>query len=339
MGGSTASHGDFSPLPGTPRTAGQARPDRTEHLVARLPGEENVWRTAQLYDAGINAAAIRELVTAGQLLRTRHGCYIRETFWERVTDREKQRVLILAHSHGTLTRKPDAVYSHVSAARLHRLWLWHADSFIHLTHATKMSTSKRASDVRHHVASLLPADVTEVDGVRVTTLQRTVLDCGLTMSYKQALIIVDHALRLGVSREALERQTATLAGHRGIRVFRRALAFADPRSESAGETLTRDLLRVAGIEAPVLQLAIDTRQGRFRADFAWPQYKVVLEFDGRAKYFDYRPTDQVLLAERKRENALKETGWTVIRIDWPDLFNEHLFRTRILTALRAGGAR
>ena len=49
---------------------------------------------------------------------------------------------------------------------------------------------------------------------------------------------------------------------------------------------------------------------------------MALEFDGKTKYFDYRPTGEVLFAERRREKALMEQGWTFIRIEWKDLFNE-----------------
>ncbi|MFF1832193.1 hypothetical protein [Paenarthrobacter sp. NPDC058040] len=59
-----------------------------------------------------------------------------------------------------------------------------------------------------------------------------------------------------------------------------------------------------------------------------------MEFDGKVKYFDYAPTDEVIYKERQRENALIEQGWTVIRIEWRDLFNEQEFKTRVLRALR-----
>ncbi len=83
-----------------------------------------------------------------------------------------------------------------------------------------------------------------------------------------------------------------------MRNLRKVLANVDARSESPGETLTRDLLRELLIEPPALQHWIQTRQGRHRVDFAWADRRVVLEFDGRSKYFDYRPTDQAVFMER-----------------------------------------
>ncbi|WP_256939752.1 hypothetical protein [Arthrobacter sp. BF1] len=60
---------------------------------------------------------------------------------------------------------------------------------------------------------------------------------------------------------------------------------------------------------------------------------MVLEFDGKGKYFDYRPTDEAVFLERKRESALLEAGWVVIRIQWKDLFNEAYFKEKVLAAL------
>jgi len=49
------------------------------------------------------------------------------------------------------------------------------------------------------------------------------------------------------------------------------------------------------------------------------QQKVILEFDGRAKYFQYAPTEEVVFEERRREKAMQAQGWKVVRIEWDDL--------------------
>lgn len=61
---------------------------------------------------------------------------------------------------------------------------------------------------------------------------------------------------------------------------------------------------------------------------------MAVEFDGKVKYFDYKPTAEVLFQERQRENALTEDGWKFVRVKWKDLFREQEFKARILTALR-----
>lgn len=129
-------------------------------------------------------------------------------------------------------------------------------------------------------------------------------------------------------RDAAERTEAA----RGLRRLEDLLGLLDLRSESPGETRTRLALVAAGLPAPRLQFEIPTAEGVFRADFAWPELMVILEFDGESKYFDYRPTPDVLLAERRRENALVVEGWTLVRARWADLSNPGVVPARVLAA-------
>jgi very-short-patch-repair endonuclease len=169
--------------------------------------------------------------------------------------------------------------------------------------------------------------------LKVTTLERTVVDCGMMLEYRQALILVDHALRLGASLDLMDAMAGNLTGRARIKTLRRALANADVLAESAGETLTRELLTRLKLPLPEAQVEVRSRLGWHRFDFAWRDKKAALEFDGKTKYFDYAPTAEVLYQERRREKALTEDGWLFVRVEWKDLFREHEFKNRILTAL------
>jgi very-short-patch-repair endonuclease len=126
--------------------------------------------------------------------------------------------------------------------------------------------------------------------------------------------------------------SAAMSGSRGIRQVRCVIADIDARAESAGETLTRLLVQDLNIPMPQLQVPVRSRGGSYRLDFAWPDLKVALEFDGDSKYFDYRPTPQVLLRERKRERELMEDGWVFVRLEWKDLFWPEQVEARIRAA-------
>lgn len=78
---------------------------------------------------------------------------------------------------------------------------------------------------------------------------------------------------------------------------------------------------------------LPTRSGLFRADFADPERRIVIEFDGKAKYRDYGPTHQVLLAERSRENALLEAGWIFLRVEWQQLDAPVQLRRRLMATM------
>lgn len=299
-----------------------------------LPPTGNLWRTEQLLDLGYGSRAIRALLDSGVVVRLRYGCYIRASLWRAQSPTVRSRQLIYAHAHGTLTTSTATfLYSHTSAARLRRLYLWDVDDTIHLLQKVNPSTERHGKDVRCHTRPFADQDVTVVNGLRATSLERTTADCAMLLPYRQALILTDHALRLGADPAALQAMADDLDGRRGIRTFRRVLASADPRSESPGETLTRDLILRCRIRPPEPQLEVSTRAGRHRLDFAWKEEKVALEFDGKIKYFDYSPTAEVLFEERRREKALMEDGWRFVRVEWKDLFLEQEFKSRLLGAL------
>lgn len=300
-----------------------------------LPSTGNLWRTGQLHEHGLNSRAIKALVLHGKLVRLRHGCYIRSELWEKQSGPVRSRQLIYAHAHGTLTSSAGGyVYSHTSAARLHRLYVWDVDDLIHLLLPGSPSSRRLGKDVRGHTRPWTEADVVTLGSLRVTSLERTVVDCAMMLGHRQALVLMDHALRLRADKALMERMADGLQGRRGIRTLQFALTHADPRSESAGETLTRELLIRLNLPLPEPQVTVDTRAGRYRLDFAWKEKKVALEFDGKTKYFDYKPAAEVLYQERQRENALTEGGWTFVRVKWADLFREQEFKARVLGALR-----
>jgi very-short-patch-repair endonuclease len=297
----------------------------------------NMWRTQELLSAGLHARAVARLMCSGDLVRARRGCYVRAIWWNGLKPGTRSRYLIHAHAHGTLTTSAGGfVYSHTSGARLRRLHLWKVGGRIHLTQQTCPSPISHGRDVVAHTRALGPGDISFVDGLPCTSLERTVVDCCLMFNLRQSLILMDHACRLGADLETLRSRCTGLAGRNGVVALRRAIELADPRSESPGETLTRELLHRLRIEPPEPQYVVHTPLGEHRLDFAWRKRKVALEFDGRTKYFDYQPTDEVLFAERRREKALMEQGWIFLRIEWKDLFNETEFKYRVLRALARG---
>lgn len=306
----------------------------TQNHVPGLPPKGNLWRTEQLLDCGYGQRAIRQLLESGALVRLRHGCYIRASHWNAQSPPARSRLLIYAHAHGTRTTSSGSfLYSHTSAARLHRLFLWDVDDAIHVLQKVRPSNERHGKDVRCHTRPYDEHDVATVNGFQTTSLERTIADCAMMLRYRQALILTDHALRLGADLGPLQTMADALDGRRGIRTFRRVLATADPRSESPGETLTRELICRLKIRPPEPQVEVSSRVGRHRMDFAWKVEKVALEFDGKSKYFDYRPTAEVLFEERRREKALTEEGWLFVRVEWKDLFREQEFKNRLLGAL------
>jgi hypothetical protein len=112
-------------------------------------------------------------------------------------------------------------------------------------------------------------------------------------------------LRHDVLRERL----FDLAGTPGSRAATRAVAFADG-------------LLVA------------------RTDFGWEEHRLVGEFDGRVKYGRLlRPGQDpgdVVIEEKRREDAVRDEGWRMVRWVWADLSSGHRLAARVRRARERG---
>ncbi|MHC6592224.1 hypothetical protein [Arthrobacter sp. C152] len=301
---------------------------------AKWPGAP-VASLRQMAAAGFDGRALAAAVRNGVLVLPRRGAYVRQQEWQAAKPWERDRLLTTAHyeSTGGLSR-----YSHVSAARLHGCSVWKSPPLIHITTGYSNSRSSAGTDVRTHLLPLADEErisLWTLDGreILTTSLERTVLDCARILPLDEAAVIGDHALRKGASLESMQRLLDGSPTKRGSRRAADLLAVLDGRSESAGETRTRLLLHSFGLQNFTPQVEISTRAGLFRADFADPEARVIIEFDGRAKYTDYAPTEDVLLAERGRENALQEQGWAVFRVNWKQLDRPGELRHRLFAFL------
>jgi uncharacterized protein DUF559 len=106
-----------------------------------------------------------------------------------------------------------------------------------------------------------------------------------------------------------------LRGTRGSRRALEVLALADPRIESPLESLIHLALYDSGFALPEPQTWLRGADGkRYRVDFFWPDFGLILEADGRGKY-----SDDQLWDEKKREVALTRAGYRVVRVRWADL--------------------
>lgn len=268
---------------------------------------------AELEDAGLSASSAQRAVRRGALVRVLPGVYAPAAWWQGLPDRDRAYQRHVAVSR---TARIPPVFCRDSAATVLGMRVLHRPPVPHVLQQTQQG-SRNNRHVIHHWAELPATDVIEVDGLRATSRARTALDCGRFLPVAAALTVVDHALRLGVSRQELLARCGTLPGHRGVRRARLVLELADPRAESAGETLTRLAIVRAGLPLPELQIEVETDLGVFRPDFVWPAARVILEFDGMVKYSGvHGETSQVLIAERQREKALTNRGWRVLRTDW-----------------------
>ncbi|QAY63139.1 hypothetical protein ET495_07680 [Xylanimonas allomyrinae] len=200
------------------------------------------------------------------------------------------------------------VFSHATAALIWGLRLWAVSDVTHLRQRSKPG-GDRAADIARHVG--LPAQHGIVDGLPVTSLEQTVLDCALTMPVLDALVVADAALGQGLREREVRQRLADVRKPNGTARAACVLGLMDGGSQSAWETWLRYVAARLGLPRPVLQYPVATHLGVYRIDLAWPEQRVLAEFDGQVKYTDGafgRGYDgrRALVEEKRREDAIAE---------------------------------
>ncbi len=299
----------------------------TENILnPRIPAvQPPITRAAELYplvltprilnSRGIGARHIRAMVAAGTLQRIQRGAYIYTRDAQALTPEERLTVRCIAAQMMGL----QGIFSHTSAAALWGLDVLSVPQMISV-YSCSHSTSDKGRITRHYSATG-PEEVTRLPGtsIMVTTVARTLQDCARTRPFREAVVLADSIMRRGLlePREVTE-ILLNLTGY-GSSAGPLLAQAVDASSESAGESLTRCLLMEHMLPLPVTQYPISCEGHNYRVDFAWPEARVILEFDGEQKYVDHPGRDRY---EAARDRALTRAGWTVVHLTWADIFQK-----------------
>lgn len=270
-----------------------------------------VYSRSELAGLGVSDQSIRRAVAAGRTRRIRPGAYVDARDWDAASIEQRQAAAALATLRAS--RGP-LVLAGITAAALHGLPLFRVrDERVHvLCHADRV-TAKNAFVVRHEVP-FTDDDLTEIDGMTVTSLDRTLYDVIRALPPESGVAIADAALaRCGPDaealRERLRRRIAGSPGARGIRRAREVVEFADPRAGSPLESGSRWFLFVLGFRDVRIQVPFPGPRGsEYLLDFRFR--RGIGEVDGTAKYRDPvflagRSPEQALIDEKRREDWIR----------------------------------
>lgn len=146
----------------------------------------------------------------------------------------------------------------------------------------------------------------------LTTPAWTAVEVARSLRRPRALATLDAALRSQTcDRRDLLAAAKAQAGRRGIVAVRKLIPLARPEAESPMESEARLVMFDGGLPEPALRYEIVDRDGRlWRVDFAWPDRRVAVEFDG----FDWHSSREALRQDRQKRAALEEIGWRVLSI-------------------------
>lgn len=236
-----------------------------------------------------------------------------------------------------LAAGPDAALSHMSAVALHGLTSWPV--YVHLT--VPHGKLRRLREVRWHQSRVLGReDLASVRGIRVTTIERSLLDAATQADTNLLTRLVDEAIRLkrtDVGRLAARAVKVRPDGRFGGSRLRRVLEGVPPL-EDADSVLEMVMARL--LDQPCLDdyrhhHRVDTGGVDYELDFAYVAEHVDVECDGAA--FHDGPSRQV--RDAARDADLVRAGWTVLRFGWGDV-TARVASTRraILAALGRNGS-
>jgi very-short-patch-repair endonuclease len=271
-----------------------------EHVLERLGGIAD----ASALVRRTSRAKVRRAVERRRILRVARGRY----------------ALPGADEGLVAASRLSGVASHLSAAAAHGWELKHQPGRPHVT----VPRNRKVLPHRREGVDVTWADLG--GEVRVTSYERTVLDCARTLPFDEALAVADSALRHGhVTRRRLV-ELAEKVPPRYRPRCRRVARHADGRAANPFESTLRALALEAGLDVEpqaVLRLGPD----RARPDLLDERRRLVLE----AESFAHHGTRKAVLRDCERYNLMATHGWTVLRFGWEHVM---LQPTYVLECLR-----
>jgi predicted transcriptional regulator of viral defense system len=274
--------------------------------VAELAAHQHgVFNLAQLLALGLSSNAVRKRSARGRLHRVHAGVYsiaptrllTREGWW----------------MAAVLAGGPGAVLSHRKAAALHGLLTCNRTN-IEVTVPGHVVRVRRGIDV-HRSNTLTDVDRTVVNNVPCTTVARTLFDLAEVAPRRRLERAFDQAEVEGLlDMRAIEdqlRRNPTRAGAHQVGALLEEHYVGSTATESEIEEAFLALCRRAGLPRPQVQhwLILPDGGPPIRADFYWPEQRVVVETDGEK----YHGTRQATTRDARKDQRLIVHGFKPLR--------------------------
>ncbi len=278
-------------------------------MVAVAEKQHGLVSTQQLLELGMSRGRRQTLVRSGLLIP--HGRGVARLAGSRPSW-EQDLLAVMLGTRRTL------VASHRAALRLWDLRKGFDDLEVTVRHP---GNCQIPGVVVHRSVDLEPSDIVCRNGLPVTSLPRTLCDAGLIFPQHEVQRLVDHAVARNLVNGAelmFVRRRVSEHGRNGVVKLEMAVAGLPPDREDVESGPEGRLLRLildAGLERPELQYPVEVRGRSYRIDLAYPRLKLGLEYDG----YDFHSGPEAFSADRRRQNDLVDSGWTIRRYTHVDL--------------------
>lgn len=204
---------------------------------------------------------------------------------------------------------PDAVASHVSAARVYRLPVPGIPEE-HITVRRPADRRKRPGLVNHVISE--PVDVRTVHGMRVSAPAQMFVDLASLLGLIDMVVVGDALVRLGLADPEELVAVCAQSRVRGVLEARRAAAYVRRQVESPMESRLRMLIVLAGLPEPVVNHKVYNRQGRllYRFDLSYPKLMLLIEYDGKQHRENLEQWDHDI----DRREWFDHNGWMLVPV-------------------------
>lgn len=283
------------------RTAQQALADLAVH-------QHGVFGTRQLTAAGIDGWHVSQLVRRGSVERLAPQVYRMAG----VPPSWRGDLSAGLHALG-----PGSLVSHRAAAQLHQFDEFRYDDLEFTVRRRRRGAFFLEATI-HTSLVLQPVDVDVIDGLRVTSPVRTVIDlAGVRISDRRLEAAVDTVVRrrLATLEDIADRLAALRGkGRRGVRRLERVLVTSGGHSFLEREFLK--LLERVGLPQPIPQ--VDHRVDGIhvaRVDFLYPDHGIVVEVSGGRGHSSAAERAK----DARRRNELQRLGRLVLEFTYEDV--------------------
>jgi hypothetical protein len=290
-------------------------------IARRAAAQHGVVKLAQLVAAGLGRGAIALRLRGARLHRLYRSVFAvghtrlsREGHW-----------LAAAFALGD-----GAALSHVTAGAL---WAIRPSASVatHLTVPTHNGRAQRPGIIVHRSTTLRPQDVTELAGIPVTSVARTLLDLAGMLAPGPLERAVERSLQLQLfDLVAVRSVLAANPRRRGAAALARIVATihdepAVTRSKLEGRM--RDLCDAYGIPRPEVNVIVEGVE----VDFFWRAQRLIVETDGHETH----GTRTAFEDDRARDARFTALGYRVVRFTHRQVMRDPVRVAKTLLALTA----
>jgi very-short-patch-repair endonuclease len=281
-----------------------------EALIADLAKRQHgVVSRRQLLDLGMGRTAVDGRLARGSLHQVYRGVYV--VGYRRISRKGRWMAAVLACG-------PGAVLSHGAAGCL---WGFLSPGFDRIEVTCPVGRRTRRAGIKCHEANLAADEITEIDGIPVTSVFRTLFDLAGDLKPRQferawKEVKVKRLTDRVPMAELIDRHPTK----RGAVALRGLLVSTRPIQVTRNEFEERFLvvLDASDLPQPRFNAPLHLRGQFFEPDCLWEDQKLIAELDGG----EVHNTDHAFQSDRKRDRILLAEGYRTTRITWEQLRDE-----------------